>query len=450
MSVGNHHIILMLIYQFGDRGDKMDERKQKKIFKFIKVMLVIIFISSIVVIATYPVRNQKITLIIDAKQGIKQEVFSAEEIDGMSTFEIEYPGIQLADIKEIRISRLFKSLCVDKILSGSMYYYAEVLNDHVIFNENMVDSMKKMSKSFLMERLILTESMLAGILILWVIVNTIEEKVSQIKHDNHGPIKEIGRFLKDIKKYWQYMNYAARADLNAEVADSYLNRMWWLLEPFFNMIVYVIVFGKIMGNSIENYATFVFCALLMWNFFSKTINYSVKCIRGNRDIVTKVYVPKHVLLISNMMLNFYKLLFSMIVLIPMLFIFHVHIGMGVVWVIVSYALMLLFSFGIGMFLLHFGVYIDDLGYAVGILLQMLMFLSGVFYDVISGLSYPLNIIMLVLNPISMIIDTMRNALLYNRIANVPLIAIWIILSLIISYLGVHLVYKNENGYVKVV
>ena len=241
-----------------------------------------------------------------------------------------------------------------------------------------------------------------------------------------------------------------KADLKAEVANSYLNRLWWLLEPLFNMLVYVIVFGKMMGNSVENYATFVFAGLLMWNFFSKTINYSVKCVRNNRDIVTKVYVPKHVLLISNMMLNFYKLLFSLIVLVPMLFIFKVKIGIFIFWIIPAYTLMLLISFGIGMILLHYGVYIDDLGYAVGILLQMLMFLSGVFYDAVTGLSTPLNVMMLILNPISMFIDAMRNALLYNTVADVPLIIIWHIMAALISYIGIHMVYKNENSYVKVV
>ena len=55
-----------------------------------------------------------------------------------------------------------------------------------------------------------------------------------------------------------------------------------------------------------------------------------------------------------------------------------------------------------------------------------------------------------LNPVAMFIDSMRNALLYNRIVNVPLIVIWIILSLLIAYVGIHIVNKNENGYVKVI
>lgn len=421
-----------------------------KVIRIIKIIVIVFLVVAVMIIGLYPVKNQAVTMVIETTKGMESVTYSADEIQKMQDFEITVSQMADSTLKEIRIYRYFKTLCVDKITFDSISSYAEQQGDTFKFNNNTSNLLRKLSRSCLLERLLFAEIILAIALFLWIVINALDEKMNLNNRDNHGPIKEIGRFISDVKKYKQYMIYAAKADLKAEVANSYLNRLWWLLEPFFNMLVYVIVFGKLMGNSVHNYSTFVFSALLMWNFFSKTINYSVKCVRNNRDIVTKVYVPKHVLLISNMILNFYKLLFSLIVLIPMLIIFKVHIGIGVLWVVPAYILMLFLSFGIGMFFLHYGVYIDDLGYAVGILLQMLMFLSGVFYDVIVGLSAPLNVLMLVLNPVSMFIDTMRNALLNNVVANVPLVGIWIILSLLVSYMGIHLVYKNENGYVKVV
>lgn len=424
--------------------------KSKNIIKLLKIIVIIMYLLGTAVVAFYSVENQPVTIAIDTKSELIEKSYSAAEITSMNDIEVLNAVIDDTQIKEIRFYRRLKTVCIEKITADKLLEYIEVENNIIIFNEKAVKLLTNVSHSYFLERLIFMECLFALMLLSWIIINAIDEKINPQNKSNHGPLREIKRFILDIKKYGQFMIFAAKADLKAEVANSYLNRLWWLLEPFFNMLVYVIVFGKIMGNSVENYATFVFSALLMWNFFSKTINYSVKCVRNNRDIVTKVYVPKHVLLISNMFLNFFKLLFSLIVLIPMLIIFHVNIGINALWLLMAYALMLLFSFGIGMFLLHYGVYIDDLGYAVGILLQMMMFLSGVFYDVVTGLTSPLNTMMLALNPVAMFIDTMRNALLYNVVSNVPLIAIWIILSFLISYMGIHLVYKNENGYVKVV
>lgn len=428
----------------------MKFKKNTTLIKILRILLMVAFIVAVIVVGAYPAKNQAVTMVVDTTQGRQSVTYSAEELETLEEFEVPLKEIGGTSIEEIRMYRYFKTLCVEKITVDSIYMYAEVTENSLKFNMNASDLLRRLSKSLLMERLILAEGLLAVAIFLWILISALEEKMDPDNRNNHGPIKEIGRFIGDIRKYRQYMNYAAKADLKAEVANSYLNRLWWLLEPFFNMLVYVIVFGKLMGRSVDNYATFVFSALLMWSFFNKTINYSVKCIRSNRDIVSKVYVPKQVLLISNMILNFYKLLFSLIVLVPMLIIFRIHIGLCALWIVSAYLLMIVLSFGIGMFFLHYGVYIDDLGYAVSILLQMLMFLSGIFYDVITGLSAPLNVLMLTLNPVAMFIDTMRNALLYNVVANVPLIVIWIILSLLISYMGIHLVYKNENGYVKVV
>ncbi len=289
-----------------------------------------------------------------------------------------------------------------------------------------------------------------GLAILFIMINVFEERLSDTARNNHSFVFEVKKFFSQLRRYKNYMVYSARADLNAEVANSYLNRLWWLLEPFFNMMVYVVIFGRVMGNSVQNYATFVFSALLMWNYFSKILNFSVKLVRNSRDIVTKVYVPKFVLLLSNMFLNFFKLIFSMSVLIVMLAVFRVHVGFNVVWILPAYALMILLSFGAGMVLLHYGVFIDDLAYAIGILLNMLMFLSGVFYNVMTTLPEPLNVLMMTVNPVALFIDVMRNALLLNRAADLPLLGLWLFVSLLLCYAGVHIVYKNENSYVKII
>ncbi len=421
-----------------------------KVFIIFKSVFVIAFVVFAVFVLFMKVDNQPITVVVETQNGIAKSIYSAEEVISMSEFEMAIDGRTLDDIREIRLYRYFTTVCIDKITTANLDRYATIEDGAIYFNNLTVDLLKSNSKSFLCERLFIVEVAFGIITLLWIIVNAIEEKTSPNSKGNHGPIHEVKRFIGDIVKYWQFMVYAAKADLRAEVANSYLNRLWWLLEPLFSMLVYVIVFGRIMGNSVENYATFTFSALLMWTFFSKTINYSVKCVRNNRDIVTKVYVPKHVLLISNMILNMFKLLFSLVVLIPMLLIFKVHVGINVLWLLPAYIIMILLSFGAGMILLHFGVYIDDLAYAVNILLQMLMFLSGIFYDVITSLPTPLNIMMLELNPVSMFVDTMRNALLGNLVTNVPLVILWTVLSVLLCYIGVHIVYKNENGYVKVV
>ena len=51
----------------------------------------------------------------------------------------------------------------------------------------------------------------------------------------------MNRFIKDMKRYFAYAKFAARADLKAEVASSYLNWLWWVLDPLLFMMVYTFI-----------------------------------------------------------------------------------------------------------------------------------------------------------------------------------------------------------------
>lgn len=442
------------------------------VLRILKAVILASSFAGLAVIALFPFKNRDITVRVYSAGNriLFSEVYAASSIkeESPKSMVLRVTEGEPAVIRYIRFYGLSRttvagekdcsefSRYIDSAENGSFEWTGKDLivrgSGSVKLNLNDAYSsvLKKLSASMLQERLLLAGFYLCLTALLFIICNVFQEKLSGPKQDNHAFTAEVKKFLGHFRKYRDFMDFSARADLNAEVANSYLNRFWWILEPLFNMLVYVVVFGKVMGNSVQNYATFVFSALLMWNYFNKIINYSVKLVRNNRDIITKVYVPKFVLLFSNMILNFYKLLFSLTVLVIMLAVFRVHIGPCILGVIPAFILMVLLAFGTGMILLHFGVYIDDLAYAVNILLTMLMFLSGVFYNVFTAMSYPLNVLLISLNPVALFIDVMRNALLYNTVVHVPLVCMWLIISLILCYTGVHTVYRNENSYVKIV
>ena len=49
------------------------------------------------------------------------------------------------------------------------------------------------------------------------------------------------RFWNDMRKYFPFARYSARSDLKAEVASSYLNWLWWILNPLMFMLVYTFI-----------------------------------------------------------------------------------------------------------------------------------------------------------------------------------------------------------------
>ena len=224
----------------------------KKIIKGLKWIVGILFVVVSIIIILYPVKNQDIKIYIDTSKEDYTFELSSSEISNLTEFEVQTPEFEFENLNEIRFYRLFKTICVGKIAQSDFVYYADIRrNGEVIyFNSKTCEIIKEFSQTFLMERLFFISMLICLALFLWILINAFEERVDPYNRNNHGPIYEMKRFVFDIKKYGQYMVYSANCDLKAEVANSYLNRLWWLLEPFFNMLVYVIVFGRIMGRSI--------------------------------------------------------------------------------------------------------------------------------------------------------------------------------------------------------
>ncbi len=444
-------------------------KRKLTVYSLLKWCISIVFAVVIIAAITYPFSPRTLYIMADSEQG---------EIEVGTYCEMWEDDVRIAchipegvdRVKNIHVVSDWKSVYlkeysnaefagyIEEISSGQielkdewiMVYGAERSETVWYLYNGIKEVWDPLSASVLEERIVVIGFTVAIYILLMCICVTEERENAKKTNLYRGVLYELKRFGKDIKKYYRYVNYAARMDLKAEVANSYLNRLWWILEPFFNMIVYVLVFGNVLGGDISNYGCYVFSALLMWNYFARVVEQSVSLIRANKNIISFVYLPKYILVFTSMMLNFYKLLFSHTVLIIMLLIAGVNLGVSMLWVIPTYAILLLLCFGLGMIVMHFGVYIDDLRYAVEILLQMMMFLSGVFYNVRETLAFPLGVLVLYANPMGTLIDTIKNALMTNTVRNVPMLLMWfcITISLIIS--GIIIVYKNENTYVKVI
>lgn len=258
------------------------------------------------------------------------------------------------------------------------------------------------------------------------------------------------RFFVDFKKYYNYAVYAARAQLKSEVANSYLDWVWWILEPFCFMIIYSIIFGVVFDTAEPYFPIFIFIGNAMWTFFCNVISASVRLVKENQTTVSKVYIPKFILLLINMMVNGYKMLLSFGIVIVMLFFFQVPISWRVILVIPLFLIFLMFTFGCGTIFMHVGVYVDDLSYVVAILLNMMMFFTGIFYSVETRIEAPYGYILGNFNPVAFLMTAMRKVIMYSQTPSLLGMGIWFLISALIIIAGVKLIYKNENSYVKVI
>lgn len=253
-----------------------------------------------------------------------------------------------------------------------------------------------------------------------------------------------------MKKYWKYAIYSSKAQLKSEIANSYLNWLWWILDPLCFMLIYVFMFGYVFKSNENYFAIFVFVGITMWDFFNKCLLQSVKVIKNNKAIVSKVYIPKFILLFIKIGVNGFKMFISILIVVAMLVVWKVPITWNVLFSIPILITMFVLVFGFSCYLLHYGVFVEDLSNVLNIVLRLVFYLTGVFWNVMERLPAPYNAYVGKGNPIAFLLTAMRDCVIYGKTPNLQVLGIWFAIGLLISILGVRKIYKNENSYVKVI
>lgn len=257
----------------------------------------------------------------------------------------------------------------------------------------------------------------------------------------------FNRFISDMKKYVRFSLFSARAQLKTEVANSYLNWVWWVLDPLCFMLIYTFIFGYVFNSKEQYFPVFIFIGLSMWDFFNKTLTNSVKIVKNNQSIVSKVYLPKYVLILIKIWVNGFKMMVSFGIVILMMVLFRIPISWNVLYFFPIVVTLGIFTFGCGCFLLHYGVYVEDLSNVVAIVLRFAFYLTGIFYNIEKKIP-EYGAVLNRYNPVAFLITSARQCLIYEMTPGRKLLLLWLAVSLIIAAAGIRKIYKEENSYVK--
>lgn len=258
------------------------------------------------------------------------------------------------------------------------------------------------------------------------------------------------RIIYDVSRYREYILYSGVAKLKTEVSGSFLNWMWWILDPFLHMSVYAFISVVVFGRSEPHFIPFVFIGQAVWKFVNSSVMESVKIIRSNKSVLRRIYLPKQILLLSNQLANFIELLITLGLAGLVGFVDHVTFSFHLLWLPVILVILVLGTFGVGCFLLHFGVYAKDLSNVMGVIMKLTFYLSGIFYDLPKRVPDPFGKLLVSVNPAAMIINEIRAIFVYASEPNYLRLGVWLIISLALVWGGVNVIYKHEQTYVKAV
>jgi lipopolysaccharide transport system permease protein len=213
-------------------------------------------------------------------------------------------------------------------------------------------------------------------------------------------------------------------DVKLKYRGSYFGMAWTLLNPIAELTVLWFVFGNVLPLRIPNYAAFLFTGLLAYTWFQTSLFHATVAVVSNRDLIRRPDVPLDILPVVSVASTLLHFLLSLPVLFGLLLWSGVRPTGALValpaLVAVQFVLILALSYPLAA--IH--VWMRDTQYFLKVGLQLLFFLTPVFYD-------PQTIPeqyrrLFLLNPMAAVVDGYRDVLVRGVL---PPLGEWVALAL---------------------
>lgn len=251
--------------------------------------------------------------------------------------------------------------------------------------------------------------------------------------------------FKNFNKYRFLLGELVKKEIKLKYRRSYLGIVWTLLEPLLTTVVLTFIFSKLMGRNEFAYPVYILTGRLLYTFFSNSTKAAMKSIRSNSAMIKKVYVPKYIYPFSSILSNYIIFLISLIILFFAALIFKVPATLYLLQVVVPLVSLLILAMGVGMILATMAVFFRDLEYLWNVALTLIMYSSGIFYNV-GDLKLGNKAWVFQLNPLYVIIETFRDGIFGE-----PMNQRFVLLSLAYSFgallLGILLFYRKQDKFI---
>ncbi len=185
--------------------------------------------------------------------------------------------------------------------------------------------------------------------------------------------------VKTLFSYRELLFSLTKKELKVKYRGSVLGFFWSLLNPILTMLVYSFVFSIVLRAGIQEFAIFLICVLLPFNFLSNSVNYGASSIIANGNLVNKIYFPREIIPLSVVLANLFNFLLELAALFIVLGImgyrFYIYLYLLPVVIFIQFFLVV----GVTLLVSALNVFFRDLQHLITIIMMVWFFGTPVIY-----------------------------------------------------------------------
>ncbi len=250
--------------------------------------------------------------------------------------------------------------------------------------------------------------------------------------------------FKEIYQYRELLKTNVQKDIRGKYKGSFLGILWSFINPLLMVSVYAIVFPYIMRVQTDHYLIFLICGIIPWNFFLTSLNQGATSITNNANLIKKVYFPRAILPLSIVTSGVVNFMISCLIIL----VFVLFGGLGLSWHLIFLPVVAIiqyiFTLGMTLILSAINVYVKDVEYMVGFLLQLAFYATPVLYD--SSMFSGAILWVFRLNPMAHIIQAYRDLFYLKQVPDMTSLGIVFVASVILLLIGYKVFTKLEKGF----
>ncbi len=200
-----------------------------------------------------------------------------------------------------------------------------------------------------------------------------------------GTVNEV-RPVKPIWRQWNLISNFGRRDLKAKFSGTLLGFVWSLVVPLASLGIYTVIFSIVfrvappdLGNGKPGiFALWLFAGLVLWSFFSSTLNAGIGGLLGAGPLLQKIFFPAYApVLGAGLAVGTQSLIELSLLMVVLLALGNI----AWTWLLVPFLLVIFaaFSAAVATAISILNVYFRDLAHFVAVGLQLLFYLTPIIY-----------------------------------------------------------------------
>ena len=257
---------------------------------------------------------------------------------------------------------------------------------------------------------------------------------------------------------WSHRNLIAqftRREIEGRYRSSVLGFGWSFVTPLVLLLIYTFVFGIVFrsrwpGSTTDRLAEFgliLFAGLTAFNVFSECVLRASSLIVAVPNYVKRVVFPLEVLPVSVLGSALFHAGISLAVLLTAQIVVAGRLQWSIAWLPLAALPLIFLSLGLTWFLSSLGVFFRDLNYALTLVVQVLFFVTPIFYpleQVPPALRGPIR-----LNPLTPIVENFRRSIFGGTTPEWGDLAAWIAATAIVMIFGYAWFMKTKKAFADV-